>query len=157
VRRVLGFGHPDCEDVAQLALLAFTQNLPAFRGECEPSHYASRLAVRAAVRAGRRERALRARFRSLSEVDEPESANLYDGVLAARRARIVHGLLDTIPPEQANALSLRAVLSWSLEEIAAASRSPVNTVRSRLRLAKTALRKRIETDPVLSDQLELPP
>jgi RNA polymerase sigma-70 factor (ECF subfamily) len=46
------------------------------------------------------------------------------------------------------------MLSWSLEEVASATGAPVNTVRSRVRLAKEALRKRIEADPSLTDDLE---
>jgi RNA polymerase sigma-70 factor (ECF subfamily) len=44
-----------------------------------------------------------------------------------------------------------------LEEISAASGAPINTVRSRMRLAKEALRKRIEADPALRDLLEVEP
>jgi RNA polymerase sigma factor (sigma-70 family) len=155
VRVILGFGHPDCDDVAQLALIAFTQGLTAFRGECEPSHYASRIAVRTAVQARRRSRALRARFDDMSESEEPLASSVHDEAIAERRKRIVRDLLAVIPPEQAEALALRVALGWSLEEIASASQTPLNTVRSRLRLAKEALRRRIEADPVLCDELEL--
>src|SRR5450432_1074120 len=129
VRVILGFGHPDCDDVTQLALIAFTQGLTAFRGECEPSHYASRIAVRTAVQARRRSRALRARFDDMSEHDEPTTASVHDDALAERRKRIVRDLLSVIPPEQAEALALRVALGWSLEEIASASETPLNTVR----------------------------
>ena len=72
-----------------------------------------------------------------------------------RRKRIVRDLLGVIPPEQAEALALRVALGWTLEEIASASDTPLNTVRSRLRLAKEALRRRIEADPSLRDELEV--
>jgi RNA polymerase sigma factor (sigma-70 family) len=155
VRVILGFGHPDCDDVAQLALIAFTQGLTAFRGECEPAHYASRIAVRTAVQARRRSRALRARFDDMSESEEPTTASVHDDALAERRKRIVRDLLGVIPPEQAEALALRVALGWTLEEIASASDTPLNTVRSRLRLAKEALRRRIDADPILRDELEV--
>jgi RNA polymerase sigma-70 factor (ECF subfamily) len=38
-------------------------------------------------------------------------------------------------------------LGHSIEEIAVITNAPVNTVRSRLRLAKEALRSRVEADP----------
>jgi RNA polymerase sigma-70 factor (ECF subfamily) len=50
---------------------------------------------------------------------------------------------------------MRVVLGWSLEEIAAHTRVPVNTVRSRLRLAKEAMRRRIEADSDLVEALEI--
>jgi DNA-directed RNA polymerase specialized sigma24 family protein len=49
---------------------------------------------------------------------------------------------------------MRAVLGHSIDEIAEALDVPINTVRSRLRLAKAALRERIETDPSLGELLE---
>jgi RNA polymerase sigma-70 factor (ECF subfamily) len=66
-------------------------------------------------------------------------------------------LLAELPPEQAEALAMRVVLGWSLEEIAVQSRAPLNTVRSRLRLAKESLRKTIESQPWLHEALELNP
>jgi RNA polymerase sigma-70 factor (ECF subfamily) len=48
------------------------------------------------------------------------------------------------------------MLGWSLEEIAQTSGAPVNTVRSRLRLAKEALRRKIVADPVLAEELGVP-
>jgi RNA polymerase sigma-70 factor (ECF subfamily) len=42
---------------------------------------------------------------------------------------------------------MRLALGYSVEEIATITCAPINTVRSRLRLAKDALRSRIEADP----------
>ena len=55
----------------------------------------------------------------------------------------------------AEALAMRVVLGWSLEEIAAQSGAPLNTVRSRLRLAKEGMRRRIEEKPDLVEALEV--
>ena len=154
VQVIMGLGHPDADDVSQLALIAFTQALPAFRGECEPTHYASRIAVRTALNARRRSRALRARYDDLTDADAVESSTPHDVALAERRKRLVRDLLAVLPPEQAEALALRVALGWSLEEISSASATPLNTIRSRLRLAKEALRRRIEADPVLREKLE---
>jgi len=60
-----------------------------------------------------------------------------------------------LPEAQAEALALRVALGWSLKEIADATSTPLNTVRSRLRLAKEALRRRIGDDPGLADQLDV--
>ena len=74
---------------------------------------------------------------------------------ATRRKEFVRGLLDTIPEEQAEVLVLRIMLGWALKDIATTSGAPLNTVRSRLRLAKEALRRRIADDPVLAEALDL--
>jgi RNA polymerase sigma-70 factor (ECF subfamily) len=48
------------------------------------------------------------------------------------------------------------VLGYTLEEIARASSAPLNTVKSRLRLAKQVLRAKVAEDPWLADLLEAP-
>ncbi len=50
--------------------------------------------------------------------------------------------------------ALRVVLGWSLPEAEAATGIPLNTVRSRVRLAKNALRAAVEADPMLAAGLD---
>lgn len=153
VRGVLGADSPDAEDVLQQSLVALVQALPAFRRECSPAGYACRIAFRSAVRARRRIRS-RARAEELDDAEPPSRDDLpSERSDARRRTDALRGLLDNLPEEQAEALGLRTMLGWSLEEIAEASGAPVNTVRSRLRLAKEALRRRIEADPDLAERL----
>lgn len=63
------------------------------------------------------------------------------------RSRIWQRLLDDLPDEQAETIALRVLLDYSLEETATTMGVPVNTVRSRIRLAREALRRRIDADP----------
>jgi RNA polymerase sigma-70 factor (ECF subfamily) len=155
VQVVLGGGHPDVDDVVQQSLIALVQALPSFRGECEPAHYGSRIAVRTAVAARKRARTLQARRDDAVDTDALVSGQEMpaEAAQAARRKTIVLELLAEIPDEQADSMAMRFVLGWSLEEVASATRAPVNTVRSRLRLAKEALRKRIEADPAMAEEL----
>ncbi len=157
VRAIVGRAHPDVDDVMQQALVALTQALPRFRGECEPQTYATGIAVRVAIAARRRARAESSREDDAVEsADLPGGNELLESVQAARRKALLRELLDTLPQEQAEALALKFVLGWSLEEIASATNAPVNTVRSRMRLAKEALRRRIEANPQLAEELEVP-
>ena len=73
---------------------------------------------------------------------------------AARRRRTLRALLDDLPEEQAEALAMRIALGWSLKDIADTTGVPLNTVRSRIRLAKEGLRRRIADDPTLADELD---
>ena len=57
----------------------------------------------------------------------------------------------------AEALTMRIVLGFSLAEVAEASDVPINTVRSRIRLAKEAMRRHIEADPEAADLAEVEP
>ena len=158
VRGVLGSTHPDVADVAQDVSLALLESLPAFRGECSLRHYASRIAVRRAINA-RRQLGFRRRWVADWPFEEeipcpdsgPSSAELVE---SARRWRAMFALLHSIPEPQAEALVLHFILGHTVEEIASMLSAPVNTVRSRLRLAKGTLRERIGDDRELADWQE---
>jgi len=155
--QLLGASHPDLDDVVQQALIGLVQALPGFRNECTVAHFACRIVARTAV-AARRRQGLRAE-RQDDEVDVDAlalpAAATADGVDAERRRELVRGLLSTLPEEQAETLALRVVLGFSLDEVAEATGVPMNTVRSRVRLAKAALRRRIEAQPGLLEALEV--
>lgn len=150
---VLGSRHADLDDAVQQSMIALVRALPAFRGDCHPAGYASRITLRVALRVrktGKRDQTRREALFSLETEDEvaPAPSAL---VLAAQRRELLRELLEDLPEEQAEALTLRVVMGWSLEEVAKASGAPVNTVRSRVRLAKEALRARIEAQPALAE------
>jgi RNA polymerase sigma-70 factor (ECF subfamily) len=152
IRAVMGASHPDADDATQLTLIGFIQALPSFRGECDPAQFAARIAVRTAGAVRRR-----ARARSVSHDDSVDLEGMEappNEVAAARRRGLIRRLLDELPEEQAEALALRIMLGWSLKEIAGSTGAPLNTVRSRLRLAKEALRRRIADSPALAEALE---
>jgi RNA polymerase sigma-70 factor (ECF subfamily) len=156
VRGVLGPYAAEGDDALQQSLIALIHALPAFRGECAVAGYACRIAFRTALALRHRARKSELALGALG-VDGPDRDPTVDSpnliLEAARRTAAVRTLLDEIPVEQAEALALRTMLGWSLEEIAASSGVPLNTVRSRLRLAKEALRRKIEGDPALAEAL----
>ena len=150
----------ELEDATQDALLGLVRALPSFRYECGVRHFACRVAVHSAT-VGRRKRA------SLARADELERARhvddglehargpaTVDGARAARRRALVRSLLAELPEAQAECLALRIVLECSLQEVADAVGAPVNTVRSRLRLAKESLRARIASDPSFAELID---
>lgn len=158
VRAVLGPAHPDVDDAIQLSLIGLVQALPAFRGECDPAGYATTIAVRTAIGVRKRVKLQRSRVEA-----DVETEGLVEGgptpgerADAEKRKRLLRDLLAELPEEQAETLAMRVMLGWSREEIAEYTRAPVNTVRSRMRLAKEALKKRIESDPALLAALEVP-
>jgi RNA polymerase sigma factor (sigma-70 family) len=160
VRVLMGPSHPDVDDVIQQALIALVQALPRFRGECSPAHYASRIVVRTAVAA--RHRARRAgsvQFDATVDVDAVpvDTPHAGEEVLQERQRALVRELLDELPPEQAEVIALRIGLGLSWEEMAAATGTPLNTLRSRIRRAKLAVRRRIEADPMLASELDVEP
>jgi RNA polymerase sigma factor (sigma-70 family) len=152
VRAVMGPLHTDLDDATQLALIGFIQALPSFRGDCQPVQFAARIAVRTAWAARRRAAARHVRQDPSADLDTLRAPPAELG--AARRREAVRRLLDDLPEEQAEALALRIILGWSVKEIADAMGAPLNTVRSRLRLAKETLRRRVAEDPTLAEALE---
>lgn len=158
VRTILGVGASDAEDVFQESLLALLGALPSFRGDCGLRHFSCRIAARTAVRARRRSREkenrrLSAMNREVPLHEEPPSPRSM--AAAEQRKAMLRGLLEELPEVQAETLALRIVLGYSLADVAAATGVPVNTVRSRLRLAKESLRRRIEADPDAAELAEV--
>jgi RNA polymerase sigma-70 factor, ECF subfamily len=155
VRGVLGVGHPDVEDVLQESMLALCSALASFRGDCQTSHFACRVAVQTAMNARRR---AAHRQRTTPSVPPDELAELAQEDLspaqllaAARRREVLRVLLEELPPVQAEVLALHTMLGHSVAETAAITGVPANTARSRLRAALAALRERAGADAVLAE------
>jgi RNA polymerase sigma-70 factor (ECF subfamily) len=157
VRSVLGRDSSDVDDVAQEAALVVLRALPGFRGDGTVVRFAMRTAVLVAMNARRKrgatKRGGRAEHAELDEVaappDSPEQR-----VASARAAAAVRELLSTLPPAQAEALALHCIAGCTLAEIAAATGAPQETVKSRLRLARQALRQTLERAPEMIELLE---
>jgi RNA polymerase sigma-70 factor (ECF subfamily) len=152
-RMMLGPSHPDLEDVVQESLLALVRALPSFRHECSVVHYAIRIAVRRASSARRQGRIL---GHSIDQAEQDGalvdlSLSPHEGVVAHRSRDAMRELLNELSEPQSEAIALRVLLGYSVEEVAQATAAPVNTVRSRLQLAKDALRRRILGDSRYED------
>jgi RNA polymerase sigma factor (sigma-70 family) len=153
-RALLGRGDSDLEDVVQDALVGVMKALPTFRGESSVLHFARSIALRRALdhRRSRARRGVAVELEDDGLVATGETAD--QSVLAARRRVALRKLLEELPLEQAEAFAQRVLFGFSNEEIATQMNAPVETVRSRLRLAKSALRARIQNDPTLLELLE---
>jgi RNA polymerase sigma factor (sigma-70 family) len=158
VRRVIGGSHPDVEDVAQECAVEFVRALPRFRGESSIRHFATRVALRSAMNARRRQRAAK-RYHGLAnelEADETAGEGAAPDALVASRVgvQLARELCDALPPPQAEALALHCVLGHTMSEVAAICGAPLETVRSRLRSAKAALVALALADPRLRELVE---
>jgi len=146
-RRLLGRAHPDVDDVAQQALVGVIERLPGFRGESSLAHFAERVAV---YRALTTRRAARFRQRLAADAADADGAEppASPFAVAASRARLVllREALDALSPPQAEALALHFLFDRTIAEIASMTGAAEETVRSRLRLGKQALRTKIEKD-----------
>jgi RNA polymerase sigma factor (sigma-70 family) len=154
VAGILGPSHPDRDDAVQNALVGFVRALPAFRGDCPARCFMARIAARAATEARTRTRTRRGREEMLA--DEPAGDG--DGpdreALGTRRRALWRELVARLPEAQAEVVTLRVLLDYSLEETAAAVDAPVNTVRSRMRLARESMLDHIRRDPRFAELRE---
>jgi RNA polymerase sigma factor (sigma-70 family) len=159
VRKILGRGHSDLDDVTQDAVMALLRTLPTFRGECSVMHFAQRIALLTALAALRRMR-LRTRWSeqggpSVEDVAAEEAGSPLANTLARKRRELVRQLLEELPDVIGEALALHFLLGHTVEEIAASLSVSPNTVWSRLRLGKRALRRKLDGNAELADLLEV--
>jgi len=160
LRRAAGFAlgakNPEVEDCLQEILVAVTTALPSLRDERSIVYFAIKIAIRCARLARRRHRHERQNEDRAMQLEEPllltpDAPD--DRALRAERSAAVQRLLDQLPDPQADTFRLRILHGRSMSEVARATGAPLNTVRSRLRLAREALRVRISGDAILLDLL----
>lgn len=139
-RGVMGSRHSDLEDTIQDCFVDVTRGLPSYRFEGSLLGFVTKIAIRRAL--AHRRRSVE-RVRNLQLLDDlNDQAPLADAnVGEIERAEVMRDLIRRLRPIQAETLVMRVVLGFSVEEIALATEVSVNTVKTRLRLGKNALRK----------------
>jgi RNA polymerase sigma-70 factor (ECF subfamily) len=150
-RQILGPQHAEVNDVTQEAACGLLLALPRFRGECTVVHFACRVAMLVAMNVRRREMSHNRKTETLSELSDvyPVTAlppTPEDRLLGERAAGAIRELLGRLPEAQAEVLGLHHVVGLTMPEIAAVTHAPLETVRSRLRLGRNAVRQRVLGD-----------
>lgn len=155
-RQVLGRQHPEVNDVAQEAAFGVLVGLPRFRGESTLLHFACRAGVLAAMNVRRRELSQARKTKSFSEMETVRRAaggvhGPEEALIEQRAVGAVRELLGRLPEPQAEVLGLHYVVGLTAPEIASVTGAPLETVRSRLRLGRQALRQCIASDERVSE------
>ncbi len=127
----------ETDDISQEALIVVLRDLGAYRGEGTFNSWVDRVVARVTIRRLRSDRS-----RTVVELrrQPPEIGRASSSEEFLLRRTAVR-LLDRLPSEQRHALVLHHVLEMTVSEIAKELDAPVETVRSRLRLAKSRLRE----------------
>jgi RNA polymerase sigma-70 factor (ECF subfamily) len=134
--RYLVRGDSHVDDIAQEALIAVLRGLGSFRGEGKLESWVDRIVARTTFAALRRLRAeTQPGASNVAEREGDAAPNTY----ALRRE--LAAALDRLPAEQRESLVLHFAVGMTVPEIAEAVAAPFETVRSRLRLGKAALRE----------------
>src|SRR3954471_14261176 len=139
-RGVMGARHTDLEDTIQECFVDVTRGLPSYRFEGSLLGFITKIAVRRALASRRRSVARLQHLQLLDSLhDELPAADANVGEM--EQAEVMRDLIRRVRPIQAETLVMRVVLGFTVEEIALATEVSVNTVKTRLRLGKKALRQ----------------
>jgi RNA polymerase sigma-70 factor (ECF subfamily) len=150
-RQILGPLHAEVHDVTQEAACGLLSALPRFRGESTLLHFACRIAVLAAMNARRRELSRARKAQGLYQQEHvcpsrPPPETPEQALSSEHCVRAMRELLDSLPAAQAEVLGLHHVVGMTAGEIAGLTETPLETVRSRLKMGRRALRDRVLGD-----------
>jgi len=131
----------DAEEVTQDVFMKIYHNLKDFGFRCGFKTWVYRITVNTAINHYRKNK-LNEKDRvdyDTAAVTVPASRSTEDELMQKDNETQVNGLLSVLSPKHKTCLILREIEGLSYEEIAAALKIPVNTVRSRLKRARAAL------------------
>ncbi len=155
LRRLLGPGDRDHEDLAQQAMIEVVFTVDRFRRDCPLDAWASTVAAHVAYNHLRRRTTERRIFESLRlDEDTQVSPHSLGRETAARSTlRRVLSHLDRIDEAKAWTYALHDVCGYDLREVAQITETSVAAAQSRLVRGRRELQERIAADPELAPLL----
>jgi RNA polymerase sigma-70 factor (ECF subfamily) len=152
LRRLIGPGDNDFEDVAQVALIEIIHSLARYRGDCSLETWASAVTANVVFKQLRRRKLERTIFERQAPVDQLANAG---GDVAELRGLIrkVMGHMQEMTEVRATVFLLHDVFGYDLREVAAIVGSSVSATQSKLVRGRRDLHRRIAADPELASAL----
>jgi len=144
VVRALAQAECDADDATQLALIEILRAARSFRGEATVQHWAGRIAARTALRYLARERRQTAAL--TVDLEDSELCTMPGDSVRDALPRAVTDYLRDLPAPQRRCILLHHGLGYSLDEVAGLMAVSRNTVKSRLRLGTSTLRKQVRRE-----------
>jgi RNA polymerase sigma-70 factor, ECF subfamily len=137
-RSARGFGVPETsvDDVLQDVFIVVHRRLPEFDGRASIRTWLVRILVRVISQHRRRFRRKEDNAELPTEVRDPKNASPMDEAARAQAARLLMQILDAMDEDQRTVFVLAEIEQMPVPEIAGAIDVKVNTVYSRLRLAR---------------------
>ena len=139
---LVGGDTSEADDVVQAALERAWRSRERLRNAEALGAWLDRIVVREAIRAAGRRRRWWSRRRDLVAADELAAA----GADQPERFAALRTAFQTLPPDQRAVVALHLYAGYSVPETASRLQAPVETVRSRLRLARGRLRRAREEE-----------
>ncbi len=155
IRRLLGRGDRDHEDLTQQAMIEVVYTIDRFRGDCPLDGWASTVAAHLVYNHIRRRTTERRIFDAVRLDDEgPASTRSLSRDTTARSTlKRVMEHLDAIDEVKAWTYVLHDVCGYDLREVAQITDTSVTAAQSRLVRGRRELHQRIATDPELASML----
>ncbi len=153
IRRLLGPGDRDHEDLAQHAMIEVVYTIDKFRGDCPLDAWASTVAAHVVYNHIRKVRVERRIFDGFRVEDDDAAASTRSlsrdaSARSTLRRVLVH--LDAIEPSKAWAYVLHDVCGFDLGEVAQITESSVTAAQTRLVRGRRELHERMSADPDLT-------
>jgi len=157
LRRLLGHGDSDHQDLAQTTLIELIYTLDKYRGECSLDTWTSTLTAHIVYNHLRRRRTERQLFSSMLDTDDFTAASRHATgreTMGRSAVKRVAGHLDKLDPSRAWTFILHDAFGYDLREVAQITGVTVSAAQTRLIRGRRELHEKIQDDPELADTLE---
>jgi RNA polymerase sigma-70 factor (ECF subfamily) len=157
IRRLLGHGDVDHEDIAQLAMIELVSTIARYRGDCTLDAWTSTLTARVVYKHLRRRKTERRIFGALdAEVLQTtrSGGGALRGAILRNVMRRVLRHLEAIDENKSWTFLLHDVCGYDLREIMEITGASMAAAQTRLVRGRRELHQRIAADPELANLLE---
>lgn len=141
--RALGVPPSAVEDVLQDVFVVVHRRLPEFEGRDGLRTWLARILVRVVQQHRRRFRRKEDHAPLSTEIADPTRTGPHDAVARAEAARLLVSILGAMPEDQRTVFVLAEIEQMTAPEIASALEAKLNTVYSRLRLARRTYQRHL--------------